>query len=114
MEENEKKVEIISKEEIEKVVNHINEAKEECLVEEDSNLDLDKVTEAVTNLEGCSAQTVVGILTTSTHQPPAGAILVVLPRGNQALRAKPLSEPMDLVKKCPACSSEESPEATAE
>lgn len=114
MEEKEKKVEIISKEEIEKVVNHINEAKEECLVEEDSNLDLDKVTEAVTNLEGCSAQTVVGILTTSMLLLPAGAIMAVLTMGKQALRAKALSELMDIVKECPACSSEESPEATAE
>lgn len=114
MEEKEKKVEIISKEEIEKVVNCINEAKEKCLVEEDSNLDLDKVTEAVTNLEGCSAQTVVGILTTSMLLLPAGAIMVVLTMGKQALRAKALSELTDIVKKCPACSSEESPEATAE
>lgn len=112
MEEKEKKVEIISKEEIEKVVYHINEAKEKCLVEEDSNLDLDKVTEAVTNLEGCSAQTVVGILTTSMLLLPAGAIMVVLTMGKQALRAA-LSELTDIVK-CPACSSEESPEATAE
>lgn len=114
MEEKEKKVKIISKEEIEKVVNHINEAKEECLVEEGSNFDLDKVTEAVTNLEGCSAQTVVGILTTSMLLLPARAIMVVLTMGKQALRAKTLSEIMDTVKKCPACSSEESPEATAE
>lgn len=114
MEEKEKKVEIISKEEIEKVVNCINEAKEKCLVEEDSNLDFDKVTEAVTNLEGCSAQTVVGILTTSMLLLPAGAIMVVLTMGKKALRAKTLSELMDIVKKCPACSSEESPEATAE
>lgn len=113
MEEKEKKVEIISKEEIEKVVNCIK-AKEKCLVEEDSNLDLDKVTEAVTNLEGCSAQTVVGILTTSMLLLPAGAIMVVLTMGKQVLRAKALSELMDIVKKCPACSSEESPEATAE
>lgn len=114
MEEKEKKVEIISKEEIEKAVNRINEAKEKCLVKEDSNLDLDKVTEAVTNLEGCSAQTVVGILTTSMLLLPAGAIMVVLTMGKQVLRAKALSELMDIVKKCPACSSEESPEATAE
>lgn len=114
MEEKEKKVEIISKEEIEKVVKHINEAKEECLVEEDSNFDLDKVTEAVTNLEGCSAQTVVSILTASMLLLSASAIMVVLTMGKQVLRAKTLSEPMDIVKECPACSSEESPEATAE
>lgn len=112
MEEKEKEVEIISKEEIEKVVNHINESKERCPVEEDSNLDLDKVTEAVTNLEGCSAQTVIGILIASMLLLPAGAIMAVLTMGKQALRAKALSELMGMAK-CP-CSSEESPEATAE
>lgn len=112
MEKKEKEVKIISKEEIEKVVNSINETKEKCPVEEDSNLDLDKVTEAVTNLEGCSVQTVMGILTTSMLLLPAGEIRAVLTMGKQTLRAKVLSELMGMVK-CP-CSSEESPEATAE
>lgn len=112
MEEKEKEVEIISKEEIEKVVNSINEAKEKCPVEEDSNLDLDKVTEAVTNLEGCSVQTVMGILVTSMLLLPADAIMEVLTMGKKAFKAKALSELMGM-EKCP-CSSEESPEATAE
>lgn len=105
----EKKEEIISKEEIEEVVNHINEAKKKCPVKEDSNLDLDKVTEVVTNLEGCSVQTVMGILATSMLMLPAGAIMAVLTVGERALRAKALSELMDT-----ACSPEESPEAIAE
>lgn len=93
----EKKSEIISKEEIEKVINNIEEAEKKFPVENDSDLDLNKVKEELTNLEGCSVQTAVGILTSAMLLLPAGAIAAVLQMGKQALKAKAFAKFMDIV-----------------
>lgn len=111
MEEKEKKTEIISKEEIEKVIENLNQAEEKCPVEEDSKLDLTKVKETISSFEGCTPQTVVSILSTSFLVLPAGAIMAVLDMGKQALRAKALQELMKLVG---SERPEEAPEAAAE
>ena len=110
-----KKTEIISKEEIEKVLETLNQAEEKCPVDNDSNLDLAKVKETISSFEGCTPHTVVGILSTAFLILPASAIMAVLDMGKQALRAKALSEFMKMVgENCPACSEKEAPEAPAE
>lgn len=113
--EEKKTVEIISKEDVEKVIKTLNEAEEKCAVEEDSELDLGKVKEVISGLGGCTPQTVVGICTTAFLLLPAGAIMAVLDMGKQALRAKAIAELMNVIGECPACSEkEEAPEASAE
>lgn len=114
MEEKEKKtVEILSKEMVEKVINSINEAEAVAPVQEGSNLDMNKVKEVISSLEGCTAHTVVGILSTALLLLPAGAIMAVMDMGKKAFTAKALGELMGMVKaKCPDCECSEDAEAS--
>lgn len=91
-------MEIISKEEIEKVVNTITEAEEQCPMEGDKNMDLGKVKDVISSFEGCTPHTVVGALTTALLLLPAGAIMAVLDMGKKAFTAKAMSELMGMFK----------------
>lgn len=113
MEEKEKKtVKTVSKEEIEKVINTLNEA-EEKVGTGDKSLDLAKVKEVISSFEGCTPQTIVGVCTTAFLLLPAAAIMAVIDMGKEAFTAKALGELMGMIgKKCPycKCAAPEAPE----
>lgn len=113
MEEKEKKtVKTVSKEEIEKVINTLNEA-EEKVGTGDKSLDLAKVKEVISSFEGCTPQTIVGVCTTAFLLLPAGAIMAVIDMGKKAFTAKALGELMGMIgKECPdcKCAAPEAPE----
>lgn len=106
----EKKVEIISAETVDKVINSIKETKEEHPEFKDGNTDLEKVKEVLGSLKDCTAHTVMGVVTTALLLLPAGAIIACLDMGKQALRVRALSELVEMVGKCPACSNKEATE----
>ena len=113
MDEKEKKtVETISAEMIDEVINSIKKAEEEHPELKAENTDTEKVKEVLESLKGCTAHTVVGVVSTAFLLLPAGAIMACLNMGKQALSAKVLSGIMRMAGKCPACSEEEAPEAT--
>lgn len=105
-------VETISKEEIEKVINTLNEAEEKVGMK-DKRLDFRKVKEIISSFEGCTPQTVVGALATAFLILPADAIMAVIDIGKKAFTAKALGELMGMIgKECPdcKCAAPEAPE----
>ena len=82
-------------------------------MQEGSNLDMNKVKEVISSLEGCTAHTVVGILSTAFILLSAGAIMAVMDMGKKAFTSKALGELMGMVKaKCPDCECSEDAEAS--
>lgn len=79
--------EIISKEEIDKVINVLNEAEKESIAE-DEKLSITKVKEVISDFEGHTTQTIVGILNTAFLLLPVGAIMAVMDMGKKAFLAK--------------------------
>lgn len=86
------KVEFISKEEIEKVINTINEVGQKSNVYEDNSTCINKVKEGISSLEGCTINTVVGILSTACLLLPAGAIMAVIDMAKKAFTVKAMLE----------------------
>lgn len=106
------KVKLISKEEIEKVINTLNEAEEE-IGTGGKSLDFAKVKEIISSFEGCTPQTIVGVCTTAFLLLPAGAIMAVIDTGKKVFTAKALGKFMGMIgKECPdcKCAAPEAPE----
>lgn len=93
------KVELISTEDVEKVVATLGEAQNKFTEVEDSNIDLNKVKELVSNFEGVTVHTAVATLATSFLLLPAGAIMAVMDMGKKAFTAKALAEVMKMMGK---------------
>lgn len=107
MEEKEKH-EPISKEMVEKVINSLTKAVAAVPVQEDSNFDLNKVKEVINSLEGCTADTVICILSSAFLLLPAEAIKTVIDMGKRTFVGKALKEIMDIAKtECPDCECSE-------
>lgn len=92
MENEEKKVEVISKEDIERLLESIDEAHEKHNIEEATGVDLSKVKEVLSGLEGCSVYTVISLLSTAMLLLPTKGITVVLEMGKDALKTKFITE----------------------
>lgn len=107
----EEKSEIISKEEVERVLKSLNKVEEEHPADNDSKLDFARVKETISSFEGCPVQTVVGVSSTTLLLLPSSALAIVLDMGNQILKAKLFSE---LVESLSECSEEEAPESPKE
>lgn len=109
MEETKKPVEIISKEEMEKALNTINEAEKTCTEDLDSKIDFTKVKEVLSSLEGCTAHTVVTTISAAFVLLSAGAIMATLDIGKKAFEAKALMQLKDMFQ-----SKEDNEETTEE
>lgn len=102
------KVEFISKEEIEKVINTINEVWQKSNVYEDNSIYINKVKEGISSLEGCTITTVVGILSTACLLLPAGAIMAVIDMAKKAFTVKAMIEMANMSdKECSDCNDAE-------
>ena len=93
------KVKFISKEDIEKVINSINEAEKRTNVSKDNSLDVNKVKEAISSFEGYTAQTIVGIISTACLLLPAGAIMAVIDMAKKAFTTKAMLEMSNMFDK---------------
>lgn len=106
------KVKLISKEEIEKVINTLNEA-EEKIGTGGKSFDLAKVKEVISSFEGCTPQTIVGVCNTAFLLLPADAIMTVIDTGKKVFTVKALGKLMGMIgKECPdcKCAAPEAPE----
>ena len=102
------KVKFISKEDIEKVINSINEAEQRTNVSEDKSLDVNKVKEVISSFEGYPTYTVVGILTTALLLLPASNILTVTSMAKKAFTTKAMLELTGMFgKECSDCNDAE-------
>lgn len=111
----EKTVKTVSKEEIEKVINTLSET--EVKYPEDAKLNIAKVKEVISNFEGCTPHTVVGVCTTALLLLPTGTIMAVIDMAKKAFAAKAMSELAGIIgKDCPDCNCEcaDAPEAPEE
>lgn len=86
------RVKTISKEMIERLINSFNRAEKEIPIQEEKNLDRNKVKEIISNLEGCSPHTVVCILSTACVLLPTDAIMTVISLAKNALTVKAMTE----------------------
>lgn len=99
--------ETISKKEIEKVINTINEAEEKVGIDNKS-IDLAKVKEVISSFEGCTPQTIMGVCTTTLFLLPTGAIIAVINMSKKVFAAKASDELKDIIgKECHNCECEE-------
>lgn len=94
METNKKEeVELITKEQVDHVVETLTKAEEHAGKEEanESKIDFEKSKEVLRSLEGASIQTVITILSTTLLLLPLGAIATVLDMGKSVSRIKAMS-----------------------
>lgn len=108
------KTETISKEMIEKALKAINSAEKECHVDSNSPFDVSKVKEAVSSFEGCSVETVLGIISVVFLFLPINAIMTALCLGKQSLKERSISELIEAVKELSPASEKETPETPTE
>lgn len=102
------KVEFISKEKIEKVINTINEVGQKSNVYEDNSIYINKVKEGIRSLEGCTITSVVGILSTACLLLPASAIMIVIDMAKKAFTVKAMLEMANMSdKECSDCNDAE-------
>lgn len=104
------KVETISPETVDVVINSIKQAKEEH--PEIKDIDTEKIKEVIESLRGCTVQTVVGVISTAFLLLPAGAIMSCLNMSNSALKVKMATDLRELMGKCFKCSEEDTAEVT--
>lgn len=100
--EEKKTVEIISKEDVERLIATLNEAEvaHPEIKSEDVHVDTDKVKEVVASLEGCTVHTVVAVLSTAMILLPTGAVAAVLDMGKSTLKARAFSMLAQMLGKC--------------
>lgn len=101
------KVKFISKEDIEKVINSINKVEKRTNVSEDKSLEVDKVKEVISSLEGYTAQTIVGIISTACLLLPASGILAVIDLAKATFKTKAMLELVNMFGECPDCNDAE-------
>ena len=91
------RVKTISKEMIERVINSFNRAEKEIPIQEESNLDRNKVKEIISSLEECSPSTVVCILCTACILLPTDAIMEGINLAKKALTVKAMTELVNIL-----------------
>lgn len=101
-------VELITKEQVDRVIETITQVQKDYAEEEGSNksrFDFDKTKEVLRSLEGVSVQTVVTILSTAILLLPLNAMITVLDMGKTAIKSKTLSTLYKVLtgSGCPDC-----------
>lgn len=95
----EKEAKVISKEEIEKVINVICEVEEEVSDDKDNNIDLEKSKQLINSLEGCNSKTVVAVIIATLTMIPAGGIMAIINMAKKTFAARAAAELASLFKK---------------
>lgn len=95
----EKEAKVISKEEIEKVINVICEVEEEVSDDKDNNIDFEKSKQLINSLEGCNSKTVVAVIIATLTMIPAGGIMAIINMAKKTFAAKAMEELTSLFKK---------------
>lgn len=106
----ENKVEIISSETVDVVINSIKQAKEEH--PELKSIDTEKVKEVIESLRGCTVRTAISVISTAFLLLPAGGIMSCLDMGKSALKVKTAVDLRELMGECFKCSEEDAAEVT--
>lgn len=94
-----KEAKVISKEEIEKVINVICEVEEEVSDDKDNNIDFEKSKQLINSLEGCNFKTVVAVIIATLTMIPAGGIMEIINMAKKTFAAKAMEELASLFKK---------------
>lgn len=95
----EKEAKVISKKEIEKVINVICKAEKEASNDKDNNIDFEKTKQLINSLEGCNSQTVVAVIIATLTMIPAGCIMAIIDMAKKAFAAKAMAELASQFKK---------------
>ena len=95
----EKEAKVISKKEIEKVINVICKAEKEASNDKDDNIDFEKFKQLINSLEGCNSPTVVAVIVATLTMIPAGCIMAIIDMAKKAFAAKAMAELASQFKK---------------